>query len=1184
VTIPLRPKRGVAAILLILTFVLQATSSVLAGTTGTITGTVIDTSTQKPIAGARVTAVSPSQSASTTTDNVGRFSFLSLSPDTYSVTVAATSSHDTYVLSGITVQADTTQTVQLTPPPLLKQIGSVTSRSASSLVKPGTTADIYSISATTQDKASTFGGGGTLNSAWSAMTSVPGVYIAPNQTGYIGAAGTLSIRGGDYNQIGYELDGIPVNRSFDNYPSGPASSLGQQELQVYTGATPANAESSGISGYINQVIKTGTAPAYRSLDAGIGTPMFYNKLAFETGGANPARTFSYYVGLGGYDQALRYADQFNGVSLSRNWGPPVTTCASVPAANYNPQTVPSCFDPRTGADYTNGGVTPAYVFGPYNYAYQANNVSQSQTWDRDSVVNLHFGIPRKDGSKDDVQALYDNNSIRSPYYNSTNSGGGTPYFNTIGLGPPSYLDSYQMGIPYGTLLPQTYTGGGANPYFFPLSPSGRQAGSPIPTDSGDAFVNNQAIAKLQYQRNFGTNAFLRLYGYTYYSDWLQVAPQSAWSAANSFVPVLPSDYELSSHTRGLSLQFSDQLNAKNLLSVQGSYTTATSLRYNNSGIGYPSSTPVAFLVNGSDPYNGVCYGGAGTVVVNGCSFAPNATAMQTVTLGQAVNGTATQATGTCGTGPCQYVLVAGGPAATQNVVKPNFWSAAISDNWRPTDKISVNLGIRYDLYQFVLGDTTDSPARALFYNAFNLTHPALQVSNPSGQQTFNYPEFQPHVGMTYTFNPTTVLRASYGRYAQAPNSAFEQYDFLQPNAPRSLYQIYGFGAFGFTTPNHQVRPEASNNYDLSLEHAFGADYAVKITPFYRKTQDQIQQFYLNQATSFVSGLNVGRQTSQGVELEVDKGDFARNGFSGKLSFTYTYSTITYDQLPNGTTVITPINDAITAYNAFTRAGGGAPCYTQSTGTGANAVPGVAAPACGPGTIANPYYNAPMQGLLNPSGNYPTFDIFPGGIESSYTAYGSPYVATLLVQYKHGPLAITPALQFAAGTRYGIPETTPGIDPTTCGAPLSPGVSPGDARYGYGAAGGGAYDASSCSASLVIPDQYTKMFDGIGAFVEPSYLALHLQVSYDVNKRVTLVGNFANLFTSCFGGTKVPFAIGGACGYSVSAGNGAFAPVGNAYNPGNTLQPAVSYPYYPTFGSWPTTGFPFGMFVEARIKV
>ena len=99
---------------------------------------------------------------------------------------------------------------------------------------------------------------------------------------------------------------------------------------------------------------------------------------------------------------------------------------------------------------------------------------------------------------------------------------------------------------------------------------------------------------------------------------------------------------------------------------------------------------------------------------------------------------------------------------------------------------------------------------------------------------------------------------------------------------------------------------------------------MKLTPFLRKTQDQIQNFYLDQKTGFQSGLNVGRQTSQGVELEVDKGDFSRNGLAARLSFTYTNSYINYTKLDNGGTIIDGFNANIAQYNGFTKAGGGAP--------------------------------------------------------------------------------------------------------------------------------------------------------------------------------------------------------------------------------------------------------------------
>ncbi len=107
---------------------------------------------------------------------------------------------------------------------------------------------------------------------------------------------------------------------------------------------------------------------------------------------------------------------------------------------------------------------------------------------------------------------------------------------------------------------------------------------------------------------------------------------------------------------------------------------------------------------------------------------------------------------------------------------------------------------------------------------------------------------------------------------------------------------------------------------MSLEqHIHGTDWSFKLTPFLRQTQEQVQNFYLNQATGFVSGTNVGSQRSQGFEFQMQKGDFSRNGISGLLSFAYTNSYIKYGTLPNSTgTILSPINAAIAQYNAYTQ--------------------------------------------------------------------------------------------------------------------------------------------------------------------------------------------------------------------------------------------------------------------------
>src|SRR5271166_5142682 len=255
-----------------------------AGTTGTLV-TFALTDVNTPVAGAKVSATSPSQSENGVTDERGKFTFVALSPDTYAVTVSKPGFRAA-TQEGVDVFADNTRTVYVFVQRDIKTIATVSVSAGSSLVNPGTTVDVYSVN-------------------------------RPLQQTLVGLNG-----GGGYNEIGYELDGIPTNRSFDNLPTGNLSVLGQQSLQVYTGGAPADAEAHGLSGYINQVIRTGTYPGFGDLTLGIGSPTFYNKFGLEVGGATPDRRFTYYVGIGGYNQDFRYVDNSNGATFSQNFGMP----------------------------------------------------------------------------------------------------------------------------------------------------------------------------------------------------------------------------------------------------------------------------------------------------------------------------------------------------------------------------------------------------------------------------------------------------------------------------------------------------------------------------------------------------------------------------------------------------------------------------------------------------------------------------------------------------------------------------------------------------------------------------------------------------------------------------------------------------------------------------------------------
>ena len=1250
----------------------------LAGTTGSING-FVTSATGAPEPGVKVTVVSPSQTASVNTDSSGRFTFLSLAPDTYTVS-AAKEGFETATVTGISVFADQSQSLHLAVTPALRTIARVTTRSSMDMVKPGTTTDVYSVNSAVTQAVQGVGGGGNLNNAYSAIATVPGTFVPPNQQGW---DQVVYIRGGNFDQIGYEFDGVPVNRSFDNYPGGTAGTLGQQQLQVYTGGGTAGESATGLAGFINQVIKTGTFPGYASVNAGVGFPTYYHNLAVEVGGATPDRLFSYYAGMGGYNQDYRYLDQFNGASLGDTWGFPVIADNTSTLINF-PGVYPTCVaTPPLGSGFYDGP-NPSPVNNPFGLnpsqpgylalpkgvhqdpgCYQTISpayASYSNIADRESVFNVHIGIPhKKDGGRDDVQLLYSNDMLFSQYYSSANDLGPNlvPQLNQVrGLNTPYLVNSLPeiwgdfVTWPTGTYFGENAANVHAVPYFEPNTPGGRCANvlpfynsypyktsnltypmppgscapgtfSAIPADTRDGFWNNAAIVKAQYQHNMGSNAYFRIYGYTFYSDWLQNGPLS-WSSGLFGLGVLSYDYELNSHTRGAAFQFADQMTSDNLVTFDANYTTATTERYNNNNYNNYLNTPATNYTNGVncfDPSTGKrapCNDPSSSGV-----FGDPAPAIS-----HPVPGASWQVTYT-------------GNAGFYNTVTPNFTALALQDKWNPNDKLNINFGLRDEQYVYNLTNTQNAGQNFWFaagqqefcYNPVTLqpvvipakpatgfpstpfigftcpmdksipAHP-VQTVHPDGlhghlllSNQYNPTEtlnaFTPQVGLTYSVNPDTVLRFSAGRYAQEPQTYQVQYNSKDNNLAYFLFQA--FWQYGFTTPRHDALVQYSNNFDASFERRFkGTDMSMKLTPYYRYATNQIYNIGL--PFGLGGGLNSGTERIDGVEFEFTKGDFNKDGLSLILSYTYTNSAEMWNNFP-GTTInpIDPYNQNILNFNGLTKAGGGSPCYQIGPGQGVNGLANCVnkfphASAAG-NVILNPYYHMAPQPLLDRNGWYPVGLDFP---------YLSPNVASAVVNYRHRKFAITPALTFNEGEQYGNPADVSGIDPRTCfynSSYLKQKSSPGTPFRQA--------DYTSCSladaqngtspGTLYIPDPTTGHFDTFGAFRQPSQMNLSLQMSYDVTPRVKISLLMANLVNACFSGT--PTAWSGqyppnsyTCGY---VGNSYY--VSNFYNGtspndvkanGTALNPAFRQPFIPAWAD--SNAFvipgPFNAFVQASVKI
>jgi len=99
----------------------------------------------------------------------------------------------------------------------------------------------------------------------------------------------------------------------------------------------------------------------------------------------------------------------------------------------------------------------------------------------------------------------------------------------------------------------------------------------------------------------------------------------------------------------------------------------------------------------------------------------------------------------------------------------------IQDDWHATNKLTLNLGLRYDYY----GSPADLHNNAHVYDvATNTTH--------TGTFHQNYLSFAPRVGFAYAIHNNTVLHGAYGIYYALP--LYNNYQFLLSNTPNYFLQ------------------------------------------------------------------------------------------------------------------------------------------------------------------------------------------------------------------------------------------------------------------------------------------------------------------------------------------------------------------------------------------------------------
>jgi Carboxypeptidase regulatory-like domain/TonB dependent receptor len=286
-------RRLIVGLLLAIALFFNTAGTLLAGTTGTISGTITDSKTGAGLGSVHVSAVSPSARYASTTDSKGFYSFTGVEPDTYTVSFEL-NGYQPYSATGVNVFADQVANVTQTLARSLVTIGRVTARSQTGAYQPTQTQDTYSYGASQID---TQLGKSDQVSESSLIFTLPGA--SRDSSGY------PVIRGGRENEEGYEYEGIPYTDAFTNqFVNSLALNGGVSQLQLTPGAGDASTGNNG-TGTLNLIAKRGARPAFGQIDLEALVDPYSHHLQAEYGFATPNGRISNYIGFLGTRDATQ---------------------------------------------------------------------------------------------------------------------------------------------------------------------------------------------------------------------------------------------------------------------------------------------------------------------------------------------------------------------------------------------------------------------------------------------------------------------------------------------------------------------------------------------------------------------------------------------------------------------------------------------------------------------------------------------------------------------------------------------------------------------------------------------------------------------------------------------------------------------------------------------------------------
>ena len=166
----------------------------------------------------------------------------------------------------------------------------------------------------------------------------------------------------------------------------------------------------------------------------------------------------------------------------------------------------------------------------------------------------------------------------------------------------------------------------------------------------------------------------------------------------------------------------------------------------------------------------------------------------------------------------------------------------VQDTWRPTDRLSMILGVRYEQQRTYFLEATSAP---FFADIF-------PTGTTAGRTNVVWNTLAPRLGLTFALAPQTVVKGHFGRYylnladahaaANPGGTAWVRHHFLDQNAnglydgPSELGAVLAEqGATGTalaaegTPVDPDLAKEYADEFSASVEHELAADTSIRLS-------------------------------------------------------------------------------------------------------------------------------------------------------------------------------------------------------------------------------------------------------------------------------------------------------------------------------------------------------------------